>query len=79
MEGRTKEELQDDINRLKDPTPYQEKFENKETQQLTQAIDILNDLKHNAALDSSRIGYEKLRNAQAYLDGLLKSHVDAEK
>ena len=70
--------LQADIDRLKDPSPYREKFETKEAQQLSQAVDILWRLQGEAYKDASRVGYEKLRDAKLYLDGLLKQHLDRE-
>ena len=73
-ETRPERELRADIKELKNPAPYQEKFENKETQELMQAIDILDKLADHTMADSSRIGHDKLRHAQMYLDQLLKEH-----
>jgi hypothetical protein len=70
--------LQSNIDKLKDPKPYQEKFEMQEVQQLSQAVDILDKLSiNNYHHHGSRVGYEKIRNAQMYLDKLLKQQFDA--
>jgi hypothetical protein len=69
------ERLQSDIDKLKDPTPYISRFETKETQELSQAIDILWRLASEAHnVDASKVGLDKLTNAKIYLDRLLHKH-----
>jgi hypothetical protein len=71
--------LQADIDKLKDPAPYRNKFETAEARQLIQALDLLGRLRVAAFKDVSSVGYEKLRDATTYLDGLLKQHFDSPK
>jgi hypothetical protein len=71
--------LQKDIDKLTDPTPYKEKFETEEAQELNQAIDILFRLQSHTFLDASSVGYQKLTSAKMYLDKLLKKHLEEEK
>lgn len=74
------ERIQADIDRLKNPMPYQETFETQQVQELKQAIDILWRLQQATFKDASKVGYEKLQNAKFYLDKLLKRHFgDSEK
>ncbi len=70
--------LQEDIDKLKNSTPYQEKFGTPETGDLQQAIDILRKLRGHAATDSTT-GYRKLDDAIGFLEGEMKKQVEAEK
>jgi len=72
-------QLQVDIDHLKDPQPYKEKYETQEVQQLMQAIDILDTLQLSQFEAASHIGYNKLRNAKMHLDELLAKQFDAPK
>ena len=69
--------LQEKIDKLKDPTPYQEKFKTPEVQQLSQAIEILGRLQQTNFGEVSSVGYHKVMNAKMYLDELLKQQFDA--
>jgi hypothetical protein len=73
--------LQTDIDRLKDPRPYQEQFETQQVQALTQAIDILWRLAREAHdVDATKVGLDKLTDAKLYLDKLLHEQLgDPEK
>jgi hypothetical protein len=82
MEGESQsgQRLRVDIDKLKNPVPYQEKFETEGIRELKQAVDILGRLASEAYRgDASRVGYEKLRNAQMYLDRLLKQQLEPPK
>ena len=69
--------LQHDIDKLKDPKPYKEKFETQEVQQLSQAIDILWRLAKEAnQVDATKVGLDKLTDAKLYLDKLLKKELE---
>jgi len=64
--------LQSDIDKLKEPRSYRERFETEEVQALTQAIDILWRLAREAhQVDATKVGLDKLTNAKLYLDKLL--------
>lgn len=70
--------LQADIDKIKDPTPYKDKYDTEREQHLRQAIDILDRLKREAfehrsgrENDPTYIAYEQLLDAQIYLLGLL--------
>jgi hypothetical protein len=67
------ERLRRDIDELKDPRPYKDKYESREIQALTQAIDILWRLARDAhEVDATTVGLDKLTDAKIYLDKLLK-------
>jgi len=71
-----KERLQADIDKLKNPASYIERFETREAQQLTQAIDILWRLAREAHnVDATKVGLDKLTDAKMYLDRLLSKHL----
>ena len=75
---RSEARLKADIDRLKDPNPYKEKYGTEEIQHLAQAIDILGRLQASSLNVTSMVGYDKVRNARAYLDTLLKHHLEKE-
>lgn len=68
----TSDNLQADIDQLKEVAPYRGRFERESTRQLCQAVDLLTRLQNAAKADSSQVGYEKLRNAKLYLDDMLR-------
>jgi hypothetical protein len=70
------QELQSDIDKLKDPSSYKETFERKEVQELQQAIDIIATLRTASYKDASKVGWEKLAHARDYLDRLLKKQFE---
>ena len=63
-----------DIAKLKEPGKYHDRFLTEEAQHLNQAIDILRRLQVEAFTDSSRVGFEKIRNAKFHLEQLLRDH-----
>lgn len=70
--------LQEDIDKLKDPTPYQEKFGTLEAGDIQQALDILRRLQLSAASESTA-GWEKIENAIKFLEGQMKKHIETDK
>jgi hypothetical protein len=73
------ENLQIDIDSMKDPAPYKERFSEIEVQELMQALDILGRLREEVSNGSSQIPWLKLSGAARHLDTLLKSRLDSEK
>lgn len=77
----TEKGLNEDINKLKDPETYKEKFATPEISDLKQAIDIL----HRLALyqfsspEGSDIARKKLQDAQEYLEKQLKAELEKDK
>ena len=70
--------FQSQMDRLKDSTPYKEKYESPEMQQLIQAIDIVVALRREIARTGNRMIWEKLLTATEHLQSVLKKHIDTQ-
>ena len=71
-------ELQFQIDRLKDGGRYKEKYAESETQQLVQAIDIINELRQGIMDDATEeIAWRKLYHAARHLEKVLQRHLEA--
>jgi hypothetical protein len=67
----SRDRLYDEINVLKNPAAYREKYSVPAIQDLSQAIDIIAKLQGAAYGDASRIGYDKLKHAKYHLEKLV--------
>ncbi len=72
-------ELQSRINELKEPSSYVTEFKAPEMAALTQAIDILIELKRNANWTGHEVAWQKLQDALRYLEQIQKEHLDEER
>jgi len=70
------EQLQGDVNALKDSSSYKEQYAETELQELKQALDILFRLRQAVAQDSSKLPWDKLYSASQHLEKLLKEHIE---
>jgi hypothetical protein len=75
IRGETRRDpLQDKIDKLKDPNRYRE-FGTEEMASLTQAIDILNEIRSEVS-GNNMVAWDKLYKATKYLEGLQKAHLE---
>ena len=73
IEKSREEQLRQDVDKLKNPEPYKEKYVTPEVQELMNALDILGRLETDAYVNISTIvPYEKLRDAKRHLDNILR-------
>jgi hypothetical protein len=72
---RCEQQLQADIDLLKDPESFRERFQQVGERRLLPAIEILRRLQVETFKEPSHAGFKTLRDAKFHLDRTLKEHL----
>ncbi|OGE82035.1 MAG: hypothetical protein A3B10_01620 [Candidatus Doudnabacteria bacterium RIFCSPLOWO2_01_FULL_44_21] len=76
----SEDRLHQDVEEIKKPEKYKERFKVPEIGNIQQAIDLLNRIKnHVLTVDNSQTGFDKLLHAQTYLEDLMRKELEKDK